>query len=81
MAFLTLEDRSGRIDVGISAELYESHREHLQKDDVIVVKGKVRADEYSGGIRMRSDELFSIAQARARSAKLSSISITRICRR
>ena len=69
MAFLTLEDRSGRIDVGISAEMYELHREHLQKDDVIVVKGKVRADDYNGGVRLRSDELFSIAQARARSAR------------
>ena len=69
MAFLTLDDRTGRVEVGVFADLYEKHRDLLKKDEVIVVKGSASADDFTDGTRVRASEIFNLVQARARAAK------------
>jgi DNA polymerase-3 subunit alpha len=64
MAFLTLDDKTARIEVGVFGELYDQRRDVIHKDKVLVVKGKASHDFYSGDIRISSDELFDIEQAR-----------------
>ncbi len=69
MAFLTLDDRTGRVEIGIFADLYEKYREVLKKDEIVVVKGSASADDFTDGIRVRASEVFNLVQARARAAK------------
>jgi DNA polymerase-3 subunit alpha len=69
IAFVTLDDRSGRIEVSVFADLYEANHGRLQKDNVIVVKGATSVDDFTGGIRMRANEVFDFVEARARSVK------------
>ena len=69
IAFLTLDDRSGRVEVGVFADLYEQNRDRLQKDSVVVIKGSASVDDFTEGVRLRASEIYSMVQARARTAK------------
>ena len=69
MAFLTLDDKTARIEIGVYGELYDQRRDVIHKDKVLVVKGKASLDHYSGGIRLSADELFDIEQARSNLAR------------
>ena len=69
MAFLTLDDKTARIEVGVFGELYDQRRDVIHKDKVLVVKGKASHDFYSGDIRISADELFDIEQARGQLAR------------
>ncbi len=69
MAILTIDDRSARIEVVMFSEGFEKFNHLLSKDKVIVVEGEVSVDDYSGGIRMSCNNLYSIDQAREHFAK------------
>ena len=69
MAFLTLDDKTARVEVGVFGELYDQRRDVIHKDKVLVVKGKASRDFFSGGIRLSADELFDIEQARGQLAR------------
>jgi len=69
MAILTLDDRSARIEVVMFSDGFEQYGHLLAKDKIIVVEGEVSNDDYSGGIRMSCNNLYSIEQAREHFAK------------
>jgi DNA polymerase-3 subunit alpha len=64
MAFVTLDDRTGRLELAVFADLYGQHRELLRKDALLVVEGQVSVDEYSGGFKMSADRLYDMDGAR-----------------
>jgi DNA polymerase-3 subunit alpha len=64
MAFVTLDDRTGRIEVAVFADTYNANREKLVKDALIVLEGQINHDEYSGGLKMRADNVADLAEAR-----------------
>lgn len=64
MAFVTLDDSMGRLELAVFPELYEKHRELIAKDALLVVKGQVSVDEFSGGFRMSAESLYSLDSAR-----------------
>lgn len=65
MMFLTLDDRSGRLELAVFSELYARHRDLLVKDNLLVVSGAVSVDEYTGGFKMSAEGIYNISQARA----------------
>jgi DNA polymerase-3 subunit alpha len=65
MAFVTLDDRTGRLELAVFSELFERHRDLLAKDTLLVVEGQVSVDEYSGGFKMSAERIYNIDQARA----------------
>jgi len=69
MAFLQLDDKTARVEVGVFGELYDQRKDVIHKDKVLVVKGKASYDHFSGGIRLSADELFDIEQARSQLAR------------
>ena len=73
-AFLTLDDKSGRIEVSVWAEKFNAYREILVKDALLVVQGVVSEDSYSGGFKMVAESIQSIYQARC--TKLESLKLT-----
>jgi len=64
MAFITLDDRTGRIELAVFSEMYQQYRDLLVKDTLLVVKGQVSVDEYSGGFKMAAEKIFGIDDAR-----------------
>ena len=69
MAFITLDDGSGRQDVSVFSELFDAHRDLLKEDQLLIVEGKVSKDDYSGGFRVVAEKLLDLAGARAQFAK------------
>jgi DNA polymerase-3 subunit alpha len=69
MAFVTLDDRTGRLELAVFSELYSSSRELLAKDTLLVVEGQVSVDEYTGGFKMSAEKLYNMDKARATFSK------------
>ncbi len=69
MAFVTLDDGTGRIDLVMFGDLYQRYRERVVKDALIVVKGNVSLDDYSGGFKMSAEAIYNIDEARAAFAR------------
>ncbi len=69
LAFITLDDRSGRIELVVFPEDYERYRDLLVKDRLLIVEGEVSMDDYSGGYRISARELYDIERARSHFAK------------
>ena len=69
IAFITLDDRSGRVELAAFAEAYRTYRDLLAKDKLLVVEGTVSVDDYSGGFRMSAERIYDIDLAREKYAK------------
>lgn len=71
MMFVTLDDRTGRLEIAVFSELYTRHRDILVKDNLLVVEGFVSVDEYTGGFKMSAEKIYNLDQARsARAARV-----------
>ena len=64
MAFATLDDKSGRIEVSVFSEAFSEYRHLLQKDDLLVVEGEASVDDFSGSLKVKANKLMGIAEAR-----------------
>ncbi len=69
IAFLTLEDRTARIDVAIFSDVYESARRFLVKDQLIVVEGEVSVDDYTEQHKLTGRLVYDLNQAREKYAQ------------
>ncbi len=69
MAFITIDDRSARIELAVFSDVYERCRDNLAKDRLIVIEGEVSIDDYSGGYKVSCRNIFDIDQARENYAK------------
>ena len=63
-AFLTLDDKSGRIEISVWAEKFNAYRDILIKDALLVIKGVISEDDFTGGLKMVAESIQSIYQAR-----------------
>jgi DNA polymerase-3 subunit alpha len=75
MAILTLDDGSARVEVVVFGELFHEKRSVIQEDQVVVVKGRIFPDEFTGGLRITADGLMDLAEVRSAHAKLLKLSI------
>ncbi len=66
IAILTLDDQSSRIEVSLFGEVYESVRETLSKDEIVLVEGQVSKNEYAGdgSLQIRAKSIMSFQEAR-----------------
>ena len=56
-AFVTLDDRSGRVDVRVMPDLLARIETLLQKDLVWVVDGGIAYDDFNNGVKLRADRV------------------------
>ena len=75
-AFLTLDDKSGRIELSVWADKYNAYREILAKDALLVVKGAVSEDSFTGGLKMVAESIQSIYEARCSKLRRLELNIT-----
>ena len=69
MLFVQLDDGTGMIEVTVFNELFEAERAKIVTDEVLIIEGKVRYDDFSGGNSVTADKLMTLGEARARFAK------------
>ncbi len=68
-AFITLDDRSARLDVAVFAEDYQRYRPLIGKDKLLIVEGTLSVDDYNGGYRMSAVGILTIDEARETHAR------------
>ncbi|KPQ25361.1 MAG: DNA polymerase III subunit alpha [Halomonas sp. HL-48] len=69
MAFITLDDRTGRIEASLFGELFEQLRGQIAADEVVIVEGEVSNDDFSGGLKLRGKDVTPMVAARMRFAQ------------
>ena len=73
--FVAIEDHTGRLEVALFDEVFAEHAELLSKDEIVVVEGRVSADDFSGGYRMDANRVMSLGEAKSRYARGVRVSI------
>jgi len=66
MAFVTLDDRTGRIEASLFGELFDQVRSQIESDQVLIVEGDVSNDDFSGGLKLRVKDVTPMVTARVR---------------
>ncbi|MGH8132304.1 MAG: DNA polymerase III subunit alpha, partial [Steroidobacteraceae bacterium] len=66
---LTLDDRTGRLDVMLFEETWHKHRELVAKDALVLVEGVLRFDEFSDAWRMSARCISELDEVRSRCAQ------------
>jgi DNA polymerase-3 subunit alpha len=69
MAVVALDDGTTQLEVTVFNELWEAERAKIKEDELLLVEGKVQKDDYSGGLRITADKLYTLAEARGRYAR------------
>ena len=64
-----LDDRSGRIEVTLSEETFQRHRELIARDALVLVEGSLRFDEFSDAWRIQARSIQALAAVRERQAR------------
>ena len=64
MAILTLDDQSGWLEIPIYSELYETNKQLLKEDRLVIISGKAGFDDYTGGTRVTAERIHDMDSAR-----------------
>ncbi len=77
MAFLSLEDPSGRVEVVVFAEVYGQVRDWLREDEPLaVVEGRAAPDEQNGGFKVTADTVGTLEEARTGRARTLELAVS-----
>ncbi|MGL5297177.1 MAG: OB-fold nucleic acid binding domain-containing protein, partial [Plesiomonas sp.] len=76
IGLVTLDDRSGRLEVMLFSDALDRYQHLVEKDRILLVTGQVSFDDYSGGLRMTAREVLDIGEAREKYARALAISLT-----
>ena len=69
MAIVTIDDRTGRMDITLFAEIFNSTRDMLLKDGLLVISGQVRYDDFSGMLKMSAESVRLLSDVRQEKAR------------
>jgi len=69
MAVVVLDDGTTQVEVTVFNELWDAERAKIKEDELLLVEGKVQKDDYSGGLRITAEKLYTLAEARGRYAR------------
>ena len=66
VGYAVIDDRSGRMEASLFAEVYERSRHKLEQDRLIILEGEVQPDDYNQSYRLRVRRALTMEEARAR---------------
>jgi len=64
MAILTIDDRSGRLDVRLFSDIYEQYKDKLLVDHLVVLEAEIKHDSYNDSLGANLVKLWNITEAR-----------------
>ncbi|GFD67204.1 DNA polymerase III subunit alpha [Alteromonas sp. KUL106] len=74
-AIVTLDDKSARIDARFFPDMYEQFESVLETDRILLIKGQVSFDDFSGGNTITARDVMDIVQAREKNARALALNI------
>ena len=72
---VTLDDKSARMDVRFFPDTFEQFESILETDRILVIKGQVSFDDFSGGNTITARDVQDIIQAREHHARALSLTV------
>ncbi|MFO1423627.1 MAG: DNA polymerase III subunit alpha [Candidatus Competibacteraceae bacterium] len=69
IAFVTLDDGSGRLEVRVFPEVYERHRPLIVEDAIVLVQGVLGWDEFNQTTRLTVERVLNLDEARVEYAR------------
>jgi DNA polymerase III subunit alpha len=69
MGFVTLDDRTGRLEIALFGDKFETYRNILSRDALLVAEGALAIDDFSGNLRLSAETLYDMEQAREQYAR------------
>jgi DNA polymerase-3 subunit alpha len=67
--FLTLDDRTGRIEVALFEDVFQKYRDLVAKDALVLVDGMLRFDEFSDAWRLSAKRITELDKIREQQAR------------
>ena len=74
MAIVGLDDGTTRLEIVVGSELLNQQQALLKDDQLIIIEGTVRNDEFSGGVRVNARKIFDLPTLRNSKASFLKIS-------
>jgi DNA polymerase III subunit alpha len=68
MGVVVLDDGTAQLELMVFSELYDRKRALLKEDQLLIVIGKVRFDEFAQRLTISAEDLMDLAEARARAS-------------
>lgn len=75
LAFFKLDDKSAVMEVSADENLINQHRNLLKDDELIIVQALVQPDRFSGGLRLKIQQIWDLAAARCRFGKFLRVAV------
>ena len=69
MAFVTLDDRTARVEIRVFPEAYEQYRKLLVDDAILVIQGNLAWDDFAESLRVNVDRVLDMDAARQEYAR------------
>lgn len=69
LALFKLDDKSGVFETSADENLINAHRNLLKDDELIIVQAVAQPDRFSGGVRLKIQQVWDLAAARCRFGK------------
>ncbi|MFN7856877.1 MAG: OB-fold nucleic acid binding domain-containing protein, partial [Acidovorax sp.] len=69
LAVFKLDDKSGVIEASAEEGVLNEYRNQLKDDEFVVVLGRLQLDHFSGGLRVKVQQVWDLAGARCRFGK------------
>ena len=69
LGLFRLDDKSGVIEASADEALLNTYRNQLKEDEFVVMMGRLQLDHFSGGLRVKVQQVWDMAGARARFRK------------
>ena len=65
MAILTIDDRSGRLEVRMFSDTYDKYKDKMLVDHLVVLEVEVKHDSYNDALGANVNQLWNITEARS----------------
>ena len=69
LALFKIDDKTGVLETSADENLINTHRALLKDDELIVVQAVAQPDRFSGGLRLKIQQVWDLASARCRFGK------------
>jgi DNA polymerase-3 subunit alpha len=64
ITFLTIDDRSARVEISLFSKEHELFRDQLRVDEIFIIECSISIDERSGGVKGRAKAVMTLSEAR-----------------
>ncbi|GKT17546.1 DNA polymerase III subunit alpha [Acidovorax sp. SUPP2522] len=75
LALFKLDDKSATIEASADENVVNAHRDMLKDDEFVVMSGRLQLDHFSGGLRVKVQQVWDLAAARAKFGRYLQVAI------